>query len=444
MLDRVKKTIYRNKLTKPGENILVALSGGADSVSLVNVLCSLRKELNITVAAAHVNHGLRGKEADRDEEFVKKLAEKLGIEIYVKHADIRKIAENESISEEMAGRKVRYAFFDELAEKYNFDKIATAHNKNDNAETIVMNFMRGASLAGLTGIPYRRGNIIRPILDICRDEIEKYCADNMLEYVTDSTNAEHIYTRNKIRLDLIPYICKSFNSNFVNTVTNNSHIISDMYSYIDTVAENEYEGESIKTEKLNSLNAAVARQVIYKMLNAAEIADLSSVYIEEILRLSAADKSGSRVDLPGDKEAALEHGILTVRKKIQKTDKFEYELEIGKEKYIPELDMYILISETDKREDDCFTVEYPCRICVRNRREGDVFYPAGMQGRKKLKDFFIDKKIPVSERDRVGILTFNGEIGYIIGKRRDRRFDFDTKGIKVQYRYCNKQTYMLQ
>lgn len=438
MLETVKKTIVQNELIKKGDSVLVAISGGADSVSLLDVLCALRDEFCIKVSAAHVNHGIRGKEADRDEEFVKALAEKYGIDVYVKHANIREEAKKEGVSEETAGRKVRYAFFEYLAKKHNINKIATAHNKNDNAETILMNLMRGAALSGLSGIPYKRENIIRPILNVGRDEIEEYCRKKGLEYVTDSTNAERIYTRNKIRLDLIPFICENFNDNFVNTITKNSHIIADMYDYINVCAQRICCEKIKKTENIKELHPAVARQVIYRMLSESGISDISSVYIEEVLKLVKMDKSGSKVDLPLNVEAIIEHGVLAIRKKQEKIKDFEYELTLGEEKFIAELNMNIKITETEKNDGECFTVEQPCKICVRNRRSGDVFYPVGMSGRKKLKDFMIDKKIPVSERDKVGIITFDGEIGYIIGKRRDRRFNFKTKGIKVEYTYCNK------
>lgn len=168
--------------------ILVGLSGGADSAALITVLCRLSEKYGYKVYAAHVNHCLRGDAADRDEDFSRQLAERLGAGFFSLRADVAKLAEERGISEEEAGRNVRYSFFDKIADENGIELIATAHHRNDNAETILMNFMRGSGVSGLSGIPYRRGRIIRPLLGVTRAEIERFCAENGIEYVTDATN----------------------------------------------------------------------------------------------------------------------------------------------------------------------------------------------------------------------------------------------------------------
>ena len=188
VLDIIKKTLREYNLLNNGDSVLVGLSGGADSVCLTHALWSLKDEFDIKLYTAHINHGIRGEEAKRDELFAENFSKKLGIECFVLNADIPQIAKDTNVSEETAGRNVRYNFFNKLCEKYDINKVATAHNRNDNAETLIMNFMRGSTTNGLCGIPYVRGNIIRPILNVSRDEIEKYCSDNGLEYMTDSTN----------------------------------------------------------------------------------------------------------------------------------------------------------------------------------------------------------------------------------------------------------------
>ncbi|MDD6483215.1 MAG: tRNA lysidine(34) synthetase TilS [Clostridiales bacterium] len=445
MKDIITTTVSKKNLLTPGDSVLVALSGGADSTALLHSLFTMSKELGIKVFAAHVNHCIRGEEADRDEGFCLDLCAGLGIECYVKKADVRGIAKEKGISEELAGRQVRYAFFEELCEKYGISKIATAHNKNDNAETILMNFMRGSALSGLCGIPYKRGRIIRPLLDVTRERIEDYCCENGLRYMTDSTNSGREYTRNKVRLDLIPYIVREFNPSFVNTVTKNAALIYETEEYVNGEAEGLFSGECADINTLMTSPLPVRRRAIYKMVqNVCGGADLLSGYTDDILSLAEKNKSGTALDLPSGCEAAVEYGKLYIRKKPKKIPDFEYELELGKELYIPEAGMKILITETDRDEGNCFSPEMPCKITVRNRRNGDVFFPEGMRGRKKVKDYFIDEKIPKAVRARTGILTFDGEIGYIIGKRRDRRFAFGKKGIKVKYTYCNNEDNMLK
>ena len=442
MIDTIRKTIIRNNLINSGDTVLVGLSGGADSVSLLHSLWSMRNELGINICAAHINHGIRGDEAKRDERFANRLCDDMGIECYTLCVNVKEIAKKDGISEELAGRKVRYAFFDELSKKYNITKKATAHNKNDNAETIMLNFMRGSTISGLSGIPYKRGNIIRPLLDVTREEIEAYCKNNSLEYVTDSTNNERLYTRNKIRLDLIPYISENFNPSFMSSVTKNAVFMGEDEEFLQNEAKKLIEKDKINVEKLNSSHRAVSRRAVYMLLKkTAGEADLSSGYVEDILELAKKNKSGQRLDLPSMTEALISYGTLYIRKKSAEITDFEYELEIGKECCIPQIGMKILIEENKNGE---LAIDEGCKITVRNRREGDYFCPVGMNGTKKVKDYFIDEKIPKDKRSSVPLLTFDGEIGYIIGKRRDRRFAFGKKRIKVNYTYCNKNDNMLE
>jgi len=239
-------TLKKHRLIDSGDRILVALSGGADSVTLLRLLHSVSDKYGITIGAAHVNHMLR-KTADRDMHFCENLCASLGIHLDILTVDIKKAAKEEGISEELCARNARYAFFDSLG----YDKISTAHNKNDNAETILFNFMRGAQAGGLCGIPYKRGNIIRPLLDVKKEDIIGFCRDNGYEFVTDETNLKQIYTRNKIRLSLIPEIEKSFNENFVNTVTANAELISFDEEFLKNEAKKLY------SDKLRKYHAAV-------------------------------------------------------------------------------------------------------------------------------------------------------------------------------------------
>ena len=199
------QTIEKYKLLQNGDKVIVALSGGADSVTLLDMLNSVKEIYNLTIYASHINHGLRGEEADRDENFCKILCKKYNTELFVKKADIKTLAKEQKISEELCGRNVRYSYFEELSQKLGA-KIATAHTASDNIETLLFNITRGSSVTGAGAITPKRGNIIRPLIMLTREDIEQYCEQNNLEYVTDSTNLTDDYTRNKIRHQVIPVL----------------------------------------------------------------------------------------------------------------------------------------------------------------------------------------------------------------------------------------------
>lgn len=437
MLRKIKETIQNNDLIKQNCSILIGLSGGADSVALTHALYLLKDELKIKLYTAHLNHGIRGEEAIRDENFAKTYSQSLGIECFIKRVNIKKMADGKS--EELVGRNERYSFFEELCSLHNIDYIATAHNKNDNAETILMNLVRGTALSGLGGIPYKRNSIIRPLLDVDRKEIEDYCIHNSLDYVTDSTNLAEDYTRNKIRHSLIPLIEEKFNPNFISTLADNCRHIKEDVHLLDNLRDEAYNkifnDNYISISGLLSLPRSIARRVVHKFIadTFGHTTDISSKYIDSVLNLAKNSTSGKIVDISSGYVAATEYDKLFIRKKDITCDDFEYTLSINHSIYIKEADIYIAAVPADKNEGECFTVSENCVIKVRNRRNGDIFYPTGMTGKKKVKDYYIDKKIPLSIRNEICIVTFDDEIGYIVGHRRDRRFDFAGEGIKIVY-----------
>ena len=215
--------------------MLVALSGGPDSVCLLNILYKFKDELNITLGAAHINHMLRGEDSDRDEKYVIELCNKIGIPSYIKRVNINNYSEKNKMSSEMAGRKVRYDFFEEIMKKGNYNKIATAHNANDQAETIMFRLIRGSGLEGLGGIKaYRDNKIIRPILCLERDEVEEYIRKENLNPRIDKTNFEKIYNRNKIRLDILPYIKEHFNEDIIKTLNRTARLLQKDNEFLES------------------------------------------------------------------------------------------------------------------------------------------------------------------------------------------------------------------
>lgn len=438
MINLVRDTINKYSLINKGDRVLVGLSGGADSMCLLHVLCCLSKELNITVAAAHLNHNIRGESAEHDAKASKEAADSLGAEFYLKSENVREYAAERGISEELAGRKLRYRFFSELQEKYNFNKIATAHNKNDNAETLLMNFVRGSGIAGLCGIPVKRENIIRPLIEVSRDKIESYCHANNLEYVTDLTNLETVYTRNKIRLDIIPQITKLLNPNFINTVTNNAHIIRDENNYISCEAIKifkQYNNDGmIPLSVINTVHVAIARRIIMQMIEKAggSLADISSFAADMVIKLCKECKTGKSIDIFGNITARTEYGKLIIEKKQDEVCEFDYVLNENKTIYIPEINAYASLKKTDERINDngiYISADNTHNIHIRNRRNGDIFYPVGMNGRKKIKELFIDMKIPGSKRMCIPIITVGNDIAAVYNMRIDKRYVFKKNNI---------------
>lgn len=216
--EKILKTIQENKQIKSGDIIILGVSGGPDSICMLNILNELKNELNFKMVVCHINHMIR-EDANEDEEYVKKFCELVQVPFYINRINVLEMAQKNKMGTEEAGRKVRYDFFEEILQKINANKIATAHTLNDSVETVLMNIFRGSGLSGLKGIEkIRDDKYIRPLIDCTREEIEAYCIEKELQPRIDKTNMENIYTRNKIRNIFIPYIEKEFNSNIIKTI----------------------------------------------------------------------------------------------------------------------------------------------------------------------------------------------------------------------------------
>ena len=247
MKDKVIETIKKYGLIQAKDKIVLGVSGGPDSITMLDILRQIREEFDFEIVVAHINHMIR-KEAIQDEEYVKKYCEKNSIEFFVKRIDVMSVANNRKIGTEEAGRFVRYEFFDEILKQTESNKIAIAHNKNDKVETIIMHLLRGSGLSGLKGIEPIRENVIRPLIECERKEIEKYCDENRLEPRIDKTNFENDYTRNKIRNIVIPYIEKELNPNIIETIDRLSEVVKKEDRYLEKVALDVYDKILIKQE----------------------------------------------------------------------------------------------------------------------------------------------------------------------------------------------------
>ena len=316
-----------NELNK-ADKIIIGLSGGADSVCLTHILCKHLGSENLI--CAHVNHGIRGEEALRDQDFAKSFAESLGIEFKLHKADVPKLSKEMGVGEEECGRQVRYEFFNSLCSENSL--IATAHNADDNAETILMNLMRGCGLKGLCGIPFKRDNIIRPILSLTREEIESYCLENSLSFVTDSTNNENDYKRNKVRNKVLKEI-KEISPDFVKNTFNTSRLVNSENSYLESLASIELEkirnNNSYNVSSFHTLSDALKLRVISLILKENSCGDISSLHVKSVLN---AIENQSSCNVPFNKFVNVKQNILTVTD-INSGTYGDVKLEIG-ENYI--------------------------------------------------------------------------------------------------------------
>lgn len=252
--DEVLETIKKYKMIENGDKVVIGVSGGPDSMSLLNCLYSLKDKLKIEIYVAHINHMIRV-EADEETEYVKEFCNRKGIEFFCKKIDVEKEAKALKIGTEEAGRNIRYQFFEEVARETKSNKIATAHNSNDNAETVLMNLLRGTSVSGLKGIEkVRDGKFIRPIIERSRQEVEEYCAKENLNPKYDKSNAENIYTRNKVRNLLIPFIQKEFNPNILEGINRLSNLAADQERFIDNIVQKKYKEILIEEKNIGLKN----------------------------------------------------------------------------------------------------------------------------------------------------------------------------------------------
>lgn len=304
---QVIATIKKYNLIENEDKIVLGVSGGPDSLAMLNILNELRKEeWKFDIVVAHVNHGLR-ENAKIDEEFVKDFCKKINVECYVLHENVKEIAEKEKRGLEETGRNVRYNFFNKILKETGSNKIAIAHNSNDNVETIIMNIIRGAGLAGLRGIEAKSGNYIRPLIECQRDLIEEYCKKQKLNPRHDESNDVNIYTRNKIRNVAIPYIKKELNPNIIETITRLSLIAKDDINYLDAETERAYNNMHIYEKKLskqvyneekeatiildlkafNKENKAIQKRVILYAINKlfGSTKGIEKIHIEDIVKL---------------------------------------------------------------------------------------------------------------------------------------------------------------
>jgi len=454
VFEKVMNTIRNHNLIEKGDKIVLGISGGPDSVCLLHVLNRLKEELDIEIYAAHLNHQIRGLEAQRDALFVSQLCKELGIIFFVKSIDVPKYCEEKGMSLEDGARKLRYEMFYEIKEKTKSDKIAIGHNMNDQAETILMRIMRGTGLKGLRGIEYKRdGCLIRPILDLSRDEIEQYCEKYDLNPRIDQTNLESIYTRNKIRLELLPYMRDNFNPNIIESIVRMSKNLKNDSDFIDNEVQKVFNdilenGENencieismpIYTKLHNAIKSRVIRYGVKKILGDTNFID--QVHIDDVMSLESNSKIDKMIILPRGMFAYRKKDSIILSDKELVTEEIEFCYNIPYNGFIKikeinkvvqteiiSIDRYksMRLGKNSKGFD--FN-KVKGGVVIRNREQGDKIKLA--VGSKKIKDLFIDLKIPKEERCRIPIVL--DEVGVMcVGDYRlseDYKIDENTREV---------------
>ncbi len=453
MISKIKKYINEKNMLEYGDSVVVGLSGGADSVCLFRILVSLREEYGLILYAVHVNHGIRGGEAECDEHFSESLAEKYDVPCTVYRYDVPSLSRKWKMTEEEAGRRARYEAFEAERERRGAACIAVAHHKNDQAETILFRMCRGTGIKGMIGIPSKRDNIIRPLLCVDRKGIESYLNSVGQYYVSDSTNDNEIYDRNRMRKFIIPELEK-INPSAVSHICAMSEKLSEIYDWYDGECGRLYselvsrEGNAlqIRGEDLAGLKGAVASEIVRKMIgNLTEsLKDIENRHIEGIRGL-AVMQSGKRLHLPYSIVAEKQYGNIRLYTEcMEEPENIEIDISLDKiinsrnrewilrDIYLPEnmryeeeLKIRIVIKKYNREMDivpkNSCTKWFDCdkmkdKMVFRRPRDNDYYY-IGDGRRKKVSRYMIDEKIPRRYRNRLIVLAAGDNVLYIVGGR---------------------------
>ncbi|WP_312368532.1 tRNA lysidine(34) synthetase TilS [Lachnoclostridium sp.] len=466
MLKKVENFIKEQGMLSPFDTVIIGVSGGADSICLLTCLHRLREQYHLNLYAVHVNHMLRGMEADEDEAFVRTMCNSLSIPLHCVREDVKRIAELSGTTIEEAGRNLRYLSFEQECERVKAHKIAVAHNRNDNAETVLFHLFRGTGLTGMTGIPKKRGQIIRPLLCVTRGEIETFLTHEHIFYRIDSTNLSNDYTRNKIRLSILPIATNEINERAIEHITSLSDQLLEVANYLEQVTAREFKRIATVSEakvtldvrEFSTFEDLIKREVLRKAIKSISgLKDIESIHLVDGVNLCKC-QVGKEIHLPNhiivkrgyntiivydsqkysDRNDMVKNDLLvdiplTIKKEdsmkkgtVQFVDflgkRFEIRLFPYENSLIIPKNSYTKWYDYDKIRD---------AVVLRTRREGDflMIHPQGKT--KSLKSLLVDQKIPREERDKIPLVACDSHVLWAVGVRSSEayRIDKDTNWV---------------
>lgn len=435
LLEKVKDWCKKTRLLKPGDAVLLACSGGPDSLALVDVFLRLQPEMELRLMVAHMDHMIRGSASAGDARFVAEFCQQRKIPCEIRTVDVPSYAKQQKLSTETAARELRYAFLQEAAQQFFQAKIATAHHRDDQAETVLLHLFRGAGSQGLRGILPVSGQLIRPFLSLGKKEIEAYCAQRQLEPRIDETNADPMYRRNSIRLSLMPLL-RQYNPAIEQALARSAGIVTDEYDFIRQEAEKRWplaaraaEGEILLSrEYLKKQPRAMQRELLRMAVEElqGDLKGIEFLHIEQLKFFVEAAVGGALLNLPGGLEALCRYEVIALRYR-QKKDGITLEntqlfvpgmTELSGTGQIVEAEFLPAYRKPQNRQEIiCDPEKLKPPFFVRKRMPGDVFAPAGLGGTKKLKAFFIDEKIERERRDGIPLFCDQTGIFWVGGCR---------------------------
>ncbi len=446
LLSRFKSHLVTSRLIESGDKILVAVSGGLDSVALLHLLAQSHSDLQISLQVVHVHHGLREEEADRDLEFSRKLAAALNLPFHFRKVNARAYAQSHKLSLEESARALRYQAFDEVLAETGATKLATAHTADDQAETILDHLLRGSGVTGLRGILQKRDSYARPLLVFTRHELDDFVRQNKIVFCEDSSNRDASFKRNRIRHELIPYLKKHFNSNLTDTLGRTATILDENEAFLTEFAGNAYKS-LVSLQKKNEIILEIEPFLSYFtivqkyiLIHAGLLLCIPRVEwtfkkFERILKSVASKKVGKRIQINREFEAYIDHDGLALRKRVVPTLKMK--IDLRKEHSVPFQDFEICWSIMNKTESLQLKKNYNVEfvdfdktghsVCLRTCLPGDRFIPLNSSGHKKLASFFSDQKVPHHLRRETPILESASGIIWIGGFGIDDRFKVTEK-----------------
>ncbi len=461
MIERFKKNLLDKNLIFDNNRLLLGVSGGPDSLTMLDLFINIRDEFNLKLIVFHLNHLFR-KEADKEAEYVRKICVKRDVKAIIKTHDVPKYVEDNNLSPEEGARKIRFKYLNEIFRKEDIDKVCLAHNKDDLVETVLLNVFRGCGMRGLKGIEDNITidgiNIIHPLLIFFRAEIIDYCDSNDLEPVYDPSNNSDLYSRNRIRNNILPLIEDQINPNVKQVITRMTETIKEDYNFIKEFSNNKFKDILIeKTEKkyildlqkMKDLHPTLIKRIINIILKNLK-GNMDNFYYKhynDIISFIESNNTGDILDLPDDINMKISYDkLIIIRGSFSKMKKYSKVIEGEGEYLLPynqKLEVEIIPDKLNWRNYkdknlcliDYNKVDFPLK--VRNRRDGDIFIPLGMDGHKKIKDFFIDKKVPDYMRDKIPIVFDEKDnLIWVCGYRLDERFKLEKdskKTILIKY-----------